>query len=303
MTRSAAGAAADLVPAEAGVADPEVERHRRLAEAADRIELGSSRERRVWRAWGRGDPVVLLHGGYGSWTHWTRNVAALARTRRVLVPDTPGFGNSDLPGVMEAATIVASLWADLDMLIGGATVDLVGFSYGGGLGGEMAGCRPARVGRLVLVGSGGLGLPYGSREELVQWRGLDLPGRWAAHRRNLQLLMLARPESADELAVSLQAANAERAKFNSKKLRGGINLPRALAGKHVPVAGIWGERDFTLGGLPIALREEVIRGLDPAAEWVVLPGMGHWVQYEAHEGFNAILTGLLDRRRPWGRAL
>ena len=23
-----------------------------------------------WRSWGKGTPLVLLHGGYGSWRHW-----------------------------------------------------------------------------------------------------------------------------------------------------------------------------------------------------------------------------------------
>ena len=27
----------------------------------------------VWRAWGGGVPLVLLHGGFGSWTHWISN--------------------------------------------------------------------------------------------------------------------------------------------------------------------------------------------------------------------------------------
>ena len=46
----------------------------------------------VWHAWGDdGDqPLVLLHGGSGSWTHWIRNVEAFAAAgRRVLVPDLP----------------------------------------------------------------------------------------------------------------------------------------------------------------------------------------------------------------------
>ena len=47
----------------------------------------------VWHRWGRGAPVVLLHGGAGSWRHWVRNVdALLAAGRTVWAPDLPGLG-------------------------------------------------------------------------------------------------------------------------------------------------------------------------------------------------------------------
>ena len=53
----------------------------------------------VWRLFGRRGtpPLVLMHGGYGSWWHWIRNVRSLARDRRVYVCDTPGLGESAPP--------------------------------------------------------------------------------------------------------------------------------------------------------------------------------------------------------------
>ena len=51
----------------------------------------------VWHSWGRGEPLVLLHGGTGSWLHWVRNVEPLARDFTVLVPDLPGSGESASP--------------------------------------------------------------------------------------------------------------------------------------------------------------------------------------------------------------
>src|SRR5690606_94454 len=44
----------------------------------------------VWRLWGNGPPLVLLHGAFGSWTHWLRNIPALAARFRVIAPDMPG---------------------------------------------------------------------------------------------------------------------------------------------------------------------------------------------------------------------
>src|SRR5207249_8442783 len=51
----------------------------------------------VWRTWGQGPPLVLLHGARGSWTHWLRNIPALAERFSVIVPDMPGFGDSGAP--------------------------------------------------------------------------------------------------------------------------------------------------------------------------------------------------------------
>src|SRR5271169_1941099 len=48
----------------------------------------------VWRIWGAGPPLVLLHGGYGSWVHWIRNVLPLAERYTVIAPDMPGLGDS-----------------------------------------------------------------------------------------------------------------------------------------------------------------------------------------------------------------
>ena len=44
------------------------------------------------RAWGDAMPLVLLHGASGSWTHWIRDIAPLAKRFSVIVPDLPGLG-------------------------------------------------------------------------------------------------------------------------------------------------------------------------------------------------------------------
>src|SRR5262249_56865163 len=51
----------------------------------------------VWNTWGHGKPLLLLHGGTGSWMHWIRNVDVLARDAMVVVPDLPGSGDSSNP--------------------------------------------------------------------------------------------------------------------------------------------------------------------------------------------------------------
>ena len=49
-------------------------------------------------------PLVLFHGGSGSWTHWVRSIGPLLEAGHdVWAVDLPGFGDSDVPpGVSDA---------------------------------------------------------------------------------------------------------------------------------------------------------------------------------------------------------
>ena len=68
-----------------------------LIAAARRIETPCAAGQMVWHAWneGAGAPLVLLHGGNGSWRHWVRQIQPFAATRCVIAADLPGLGESD----------------------------------------------------------------------------------------------------------------------------------------------------------------------------------------------------------------
>ncbi len=200
----------------------------------------------VWRAWGAGPPLVLLHGASGSWTHWIRNVLPLAAHHRVLAPDMPGYGESDAPPEPHTADRLAELVAaGIDrMLPPPAVFDLAGFSFGAIIGGLVAARLGARLRTLVLLGPGGLGLEPASPRALLRLEPAMAPEAVRhVHRENLRTLMLARPESADELAVRLQIDNVRRARFKSGTIPVSDVLLRALPAVRARLAGIWGGRD------------------------------------------------------------
>lgn len=249
----------------------------------------------VWHTWGRdGDePLVLLHGGSGSWTHWIRNVEALAAAgRRIVVPDLPGFGDSARPPGGQDADFVAPAVADaLPALVGEGPVDVVGFSFGGLCGGLMAQSHPHRVKRLVLVGAPGLGL-RDRRLPLQSWReAATEEGKLAAHRNNLGVLML-HPENVDDLAVALQAANVPRDRMHRRRLALTDALARTLPLLQCRVDAIYGEQDALYVDVLPALRGKI--ALAPyLGELVVMPGAAHWLQYEQPAEFHRALLRLL----------
>ena len=75
----------------------------------------------VWRVWGQGRPIVMLHGGSGSWNHWVRNIdALLASGRQVIAPDLPGFGDSARPDDVSDADGQAPL-LPVELVVRGST--------------------------------------------------------------------------------------------------------------------------------------------------------------------------------------
>lgn len=251
--------------------------------------------RMAWRSWGSGPPLVVIHGGHGSWTHWIRNVLPLAERFTVWAPDLPGYGASDVPpGEIDADALAAIVRAGLDELIGADTpVSLAGFSFGGVMAGHVAALRPGVVRRLVLLGAGGLALPRPPPPRLVKWQDAVDPGaRREAHRANLAAVMIADPAKVDDLAIHLQAENTGRARLRSRSISMTDALRRKLEGMRVPLAGIWGERD-AMTGQHVDTRRDLLRRLDPGSPFLVIPGAGHWTPYEAPEAVNAALLSVL----------
>ena len=249
----------------------------------------------VWRIWGKGDPLVLLHGGTGSWMHWMRNVEDLARDFMLLVPDIPGSGESAsmaLPITVDK--VAAALVTGIDAIVGpDRSFSVAGFSMGGLISGYVAKLAGDRLTSLVLVGATGTTAPRAAGEPLKSWRRLPTDAaKREAHRKNLGILMIHDSNKIDDIAVYMQHHNAERSRIRGKHLASTGDLTKSLPGFTGRLAGIWGEHDIT--AVPyLAERRQKLEEFRPGASFDIVPGAGHWVQYEAPEAFNRLLHARL----------
>ena len=272
-----------------------------LQQHAQRSETPCGRGTLVWHRWGPGGgpPVLLLHGGAGSWTHWVRNIDPLVQAGyTVLVPDMPGFGESaEPPDGHDADVLPAWLERGLQSLIGDRPVDLVGFSFGALVAGLWAQAVPQRVARLVLVGSPGLSADQVPALDLRRWDLLPAgAARDAVHHHNLLQLMLAHADSVTPLAVALHGANVERDRMRQRRLMRTDLLVPLLPGLSCPVHGLWGEQDV-LTRHRQALIGQVLARAPGFASLDLLPQAGHWVQFEVAQAFNAALARVLSAPR------
>ena len=107
---------------------------------------------------GDGPPVVLVHGAGSGGPAWHRQIAVLARYHRVIVPDVPMFGMSDIPNHIYAPRMqIADVILGVMNELGIEATDIAGHSMGA-LGSVGAMTRePARFKRAVLVSSPGFG--------------------------------------------------------------------------------------------------------------------------------------------------
>lgn len=242
-----------------------------------------------WRVWGAGTPLVLIHGGHGSWLHWIRNIEGLARQFRVIAPDLAGFGDSadfalDAHAPERLELLIESLRLGIEHLAPQGPVHLAGFSFGGAVAGLLAPRLP-RLQRLALLGCGGHGGQRRDKQPLRDWRTLQGTQRWQALQQNVEAFMLAGP--ADALALHVHGHACERTRFRSKAISRSPLLLQALQDFDKPVLMVWGENDVT------AVPTEAARTLTqhkPLRDWSILSGAGHWVQYQRPEAINTLLT-------------
>jgi pimeloyl-ACP methyl ester carboxylesterase len=275
----------------------------RLDALAQRYEVAYQGRNVCWRHWGDdGPPLVLIHGGHGNWMHWIRNIESLSRHHAVWVPDLPGFGNSEDVALgpedpQRLPLLINALIGTLDTLVGrNAPIDLVGFSFGGLVAAQLA-VQRGHVHRMALIGPAGHGGTRRQRIDMVNWRGTDRTEMLEGLRHNLAAFMLHDPSAIDELAMQVHEAACLHTRFRTKAVSlaaGG--LQNTLGFYSGPLLLLWGEHDVTAVPHDIAPQ---LAEVDPNREWCVVPGAGHWLQYERADDVNHLLIGWFrPRERP-----
>ena len=258
-----------------------------LQTRAERIDVVVNGVQQTWHVWNRSHPkpLVLLHGGSGSWTHWVRNIDALSEDHAVWAMDLPGMGDSALPPEAKDADDIAPWVAQgMAQLLGGQAIPVMGFSFGGLTAGFVAARHPERVSRLLLVGVPGLGLFGGTLPLRGFLPNMDQSQRNAVHHHNLMSIMLAHEASLIDQTLEIQERNVVRDRLRRRRIARSTVMTELQTQWRCPVHALWGALDAlyleNLSSAPERLNQCDLRDL------TLLPDTGHWANYENAKAFN-----------------
>ena len=248
-------------------------------------------------------PIVALHGITGHARTWDDEAGLLAATRRVLVLDQRGHGDSDPApdGDYSDGALLGDLVAFVEAL-GLRRCSLLGLSLGGRVAINFAGRHPARVERLVVVDIGPEIAPAGRAR--VGALMADAPERFETIQDAIAHLRANNPRYTDAM-LHHRARHAVRPlpdggftwKYD-RALReairqGRMRVPadlwpqwRAIACPTLLVRGA--ESDV----LSETTAKRMIDAL-PAARLVVVPGAGHTVPGDQPAAFQSLLRQFL----------
>jgi pimeloyl-ACP methyl ester carboxylesterase len=103
---------------------------------------------------GKGEPLLLLHGGLGSIDMYKPVLPALAEHRQVIAVDLQGHGRTALGSRKISLPDLGDDMAAILKELGVKNVDVLGYSFGGGVAFRLAVQHPQMVRRLALVSAG-----------------------------------------------------------------------------------------------------------------------------------------------------
>jgi pimeloyl-ACP methyl ester carboxylesterase len=251
----------------------------------------------VWRRWakGKGRPIVFVHGGSGSWTHWVKQIPVFKQEHEVWAVDMPGLGESDMPPVPQIPANCGTVLAlGLKTLIPReARAHLVAFSFGAHVSTHALLHLQEHVADFTLTGAAALGLPQGPGKEFPrEMEGMTEDERMEVHRGLLEILMFKDPARIDPLAIWLQSENIRQARFRSRPFARTPEIAQYLPEVRIPVKAVWGGDDQT-SWPTVEARYDAIRQGHPELVTRTVPDAGHWVMYEQPAAYNQALKKVL----------
>lgn len=252
-----------------------------------------------YEAYGRGQPVILLHGWLGSWGYWLDTMEALKEDYRCYALDFWGFGESgkrrDSYDINDFVNLVDQF---MDRL-GIESAPIVGHSMGGTVAISLALARTERVQRVIVVGSPIVGkslnifLRLAGRPWIasIVWQ---MPSTLQFGIKIFSPLVVKDWPQWYKMITRDLSRTTLKAFFHSIRSLHETDLRPQLAGMVTPVMGIYGAGDNVVQ----PSQAKVIAANVPVNRVMVMNGSRHFPMLDEPEKFNQNLAEFLGYQFP-----
>ncbi len=248
-----------------------------------------------YEVYGRGRPVILLHGWLGSWGLWQETMAYLGRHYRTYALDFWGFGESgkkrDTYAVQDFVTLVDQFMERLGI----AQAPLVGHSMGGTVSLSVAIQNPERVNKVVVIGSPIVGSSLAFPLKLAGYRFIanTIFSKMWAFRGAMKVaspFICADPRFPRMMDQDLSKLTVESFLLSIASLRR-ADLRPMLPQLKIPVLGMYGDRDNIVDPCQW---QPLLAGV-PHAKIVRWQRAQHFVMLDIPQDFMENLKTFLDQ--------
>jgi pimeloyl-ACP methyl ester carboxylesterase len=232
---------------------------------------------------GEGETILFLHGAGGA-ARWAPFMADLADRYDLIVPEHPGFGQSDTPSWLDNVGDLAYFYLDFLERRKLGRVHLVGASLGGWIAAELAVRNQAQIKTLTLVAPAGIHLEGVPKGDIFLWT----PEQVARNLVASQILadeMLAMPVSEAEQRTALQNS-CTMAKLSWQPRLYNPHLKKWLHRITAPTQILWGDQDKIIPTPYGAAFQSLI----PGSSLQIFADCGHLPQIEKMDAFVAAIV-------------
>lgn len=247
-----------------------------------------------YEVFGRGRPVILLHGWLGSWGLWQETMAFLGSFYRTYALDFWGFGESGNKRQTYAVQDFVQLVDQFMDLLGIAEAPLVGHSMGGTVSLLTAIHFPTRVSKVAVVGSPMVGSSLSWLLKLFGRRGIGFVVYHNIWLFKLSYHLLAPLYSKDTNWAKMMDRDISRTTLESfqhsiASLRHTDIRPH-LSRIKIPAMGIFGAKDIVVSPRQW---KPMLAGI-PHARIERFENAGHFVMLDEPTRFMKYLKDFLD---------
>lgn len=248
-----------------------------------------------YETYGRGRPVVLLHGWLGSWALWRDTIEDLGHDFRTYALDFFGFGDS----VGRQSDFSVSNFSHLTIAfmqqLGIPRAPLVGHSMGGTVALDVARRCPERVVKVAVIGSPVQG---SSLNPLLKASGYRQFARliWTSplllrlFMRVYAYAIATDGQRVGQMITSDMSKMTVEAFFQSIGTLREADLREALSALSMPVLGIYGQRDIIVN----PNQAQLLQRCAPHARLAIFDQSGHFPMMDEPDRFHKTLRHFLN---------